>query len=52
MDNIGLKWKHSQSWTFEITKENIPWILRNAKISMYNSQRCYIYNKAFYVVKN
>ena len=49
MDNIGLKWKHPEFGTFEITKDNIPWILRNAKISMYNSQRCYIYNKAFHI---
>ena len=48
MDNIGLKWKHQEFGTFEITKDNIPWILSNAKISMYNTQRCYIYNKAFY----
>ena len=48
MDNIGLKWKHPEFGTFEITKDNIPWILSNAKISMYNTQRCYIYNKAFY----
>jgi len=51
MDNIGLKWKHPEFGTFEITKDNIPWILSNAKISMYNTQRCYIYNKAFYASK-
>ena len=47
MDNIGLKWR---TWLgqFEITKENIPWIMQNAKTSMYNADRCYIYNKAFY----
>jgi len=49
MDNIGLKWEHPEFGTFEITKDNIPWILRNAKISMYNTQRCYIYNKAFHI---
>ena len=48
MDNIGLKWRHPEFGTFEITKDNISWILSNAKISMYNPQRCYIYNKAFY----
>jgi NTP pyrophosphatase (non-canonical NTP hydrolase) len=47
MDNIGLKWR---TWLgqFEITEENIPWIMQNAKTSMYNDDRCYIYNKAFY----
>jgi len=48
MDNIGLKWKTPQGYSFEITKENIPWIEHNAKASMYNDNRSYIYNKAFY----
>lgn len=48
MDNIGLKWKHSEFGTFEITKENIQWIMQNVKTSMFNSYRSYIYNKAFY----
>jgi len=47
MDNIGLKWETPQGYKFEITKENVPWILLNVKTSMYNSNRCYIYNKAF-----
>jgi NTP pyrophosphatase (non-canonical NTP hydrolase) len=46
-DNIGLKWKTSFG-QFEITKENIPWIMMNVKPSMYNENRSYIYNKAFY----
>lgn len=48
MDNIGLKWKTPQGYNFEITKENIPWIIKNAITSMYNENRSYIYNKAFY----
>jgi len=48
MDNIGLKWQTPQGYEFEITKENIPWILKSVKPSMYNINRCYIYNKAFY----
>ena len=48
MDNVGLKWKTPQGYEFEITKENIPWIEHNAKASMYNDNRSYIYNKAFY----
>ena len=47
MDNIGLKWETPQGYKFEITKENIPWILLNVKTSKYNNNRCYIYNKAF-----
>ncbi len=46
-DNIGLKWQTDFS-QFEITEQNIPWIMANVKESMYNDKRCYIYNKAFY----
>ncbi len=48
MDNMGLKWTTPQGYDFEITKEAIPWIVQNAKTSMYNEDRSYIYNKAFY----
>ena len=48
MDNIGLTWKHPEFGKFEITKENIPWIMANVKTSMFNNDRSYIYNKAFY----
>ena len=48
MDNIGLKWKTPQGYKFEITNENIPWIMANVKTSMYDDNRSYIYNKAFY----
>ena len=47
MDNIGFKWKTSHG-EFEITKKNIIWIMQNAKTSMFNNDRSYIYNKAFY----
>ena len=46
MDNLNLTWKTSHG-EFEITKENIPWIMSNARTSMFNETRCYIYNKAF-----
>ena len=55
MDNIGLQWQviisgasglgHGQ---FEINEQTIPWIMANAKMSMYNNDRSYIYNKAYY----
>jgi len=48
MDNIGLKWETPQGYKFEITNENALWIANNAKVSMYNANRCYIYNKAFW----
>ena len=46
-DNIGLTWR-TDFGQFKITKQNIPWIMANVKESMYNSNRCYVYNKAFY----
>jgi len=47
MDNIGLKWRTYQG-QFEINEQTIPWIMANAKMSMYNDDRSYIYNKAYY----
>ena len=47
MDSIGFKWKTSHG-EFEVTESNIPWIMQNAKTSMFNNDRSYIYNKAFY----
>ena len=47
MDNIGLKWQ-TEFGQFEITKKNVTWIMQNVKTSMFNSDRSYIYNKAFY----
>jgi len=46
MDNLDLSWETSHG-KFIITKENIPWIMANARTSMFNANRCYIYNKAF-----
>ena len=46
MDNIGLTWE-TEHGIFEVTKDNIQWILDNVKTSMYNKERCFIYNKAF-----
>ena len=47
MDNLGLTW-NTEFGQFKITKENVRWIMANVKTSMYNKDRCYIYNKAFY----
>ena len=46
-DNAGLTWQ-TDFGQFEITKQNIPWIMANVKESMFNTERCYVYNKAFY----
>jgi len=46
-DNLGLEWE-TPDFKFKLQKEHIPWIMQNAKTSMYNNNRSYIYNKAFY----
>ena len=46
MDNLDLVWATSHG-NFKITKEVIPWLLKNARTSMFNNNRCYVYNKAF-----
>ena len=47
MDNVGMTWQ-TEHGQFEITDQTIPWIMANVKESMYNKNRSYIYNKAFY----
>jgi NTP pyrophosphatase (non-canonical NTP hydrolase) len=44
--NMGLEWKTSHG-NFKLDAQTIQWILDNAKMSMYNDKRSYIYNKAF-----
>jgi len=46
MDNIGLRWKTDHG-NLSITPATIDWILASVKTSMYDDQRCYVYNKAF-----
>ena len=46
-NDIGFKWETSLG-EFELTKESVNWIKANAKKSMYNEERTFIYNKAFY----
>ena len=45
--NDGLEWQTSLG-TFKINNETKKWILANIKPSMYNNDRCFIYNKAYY----
>jgi len=47
MDNVGLQWE-TPDYKFKLEKEHIPWIMQNARTSMFNDDRSYIYNKAFY----
>ena len=46
MDNLDLSWETSHG-TFKITKDSIAWIIANARTSMFDPNRCYVYNKAF-----
>ena len=46
MDNIGLTWT-SEHGEHKLSLDSIRWIVQNVKTSMYNDNRCYVYNKAF-----
>ena len=46
LDNIGMEWE-TEHGTLHITEKTVPWIMKNVKTSMYNNNRCYVYNKAF-----
>ena len=46
MDNRGMAWE-TEYGNAIITTSSIKWIMKNVKESMYNTERCYIYNKAF-----
>jgi NTP pyrophosphatase (non-canonical NTP hydrolase) len=46
MDNLEMKWETSNGDCI-ITTESIIWIMNNVQTSKYNTERCYIYNKAF-----
>ena len=46
MDNIGLKWT-TDNGVFSLDNQTIDWIVKNARTSMFNVNRCYIYNKAY-----
>ena len=41
-----MEWKTDHGY-FEINAVTIPWIIKHVKTSMYNDNRCYVYNKAF-----
>ena len=44
-DVIGMDWD-TEHGKFVIDEESIQWIMINVKTSMYNDNRCYVYNKA------
>ena len=47
LDNLGMEWK-TPEYSFKLEREHIPWILANARTSMFNENRSYIYNKPLY----
>ena len=46
MDNIDMSWETDHG-NCTITNESIKWIMKNVVTSKYNTERCYVYNKAF-----
>ena len=46
MDNMGMKWETDHGSCI-LTPMSIEWIMQNVLTSKYNTQRCYVYNKAF-----
>jgi len=46
MDNMGLQWS-TDNGVFGLDDQTIDWIVKNARTSMFNVNRCYIYNKAY-----
>ena len=47
MDNLGKSWETAFG-TFTLNMDSVKWIIDNAKTSMYDENRSYIYNKAFF----
>ena len=45
MDNLEMKWKTDHGDVY-LDKDLVMWIAKNAKTSMFNKDRCYVYNKA------
>tara|TARA_R100001129_G_scaffold85199_1_gene57880 strand:- start:168 stop:983 length:816 start_codon:yes stop_codon:yes gene_type:complete len=45
MDNLEMRWdtEHGQVY---LDDDLAKWIIKNAKTSMFNNERCYVYNKA------
>jgi len=47
MDSIGLTWSTPHG-DFIVSAETIPWLVKNAVTSMFNENRCYVYNKSYH----
>ena len=47
MDELGKEWETLYG-KFQVSKHTLDWIVQNARTSMYDANRCYIYNKSFF----
>jgi len=45
MDNIEMRWDTEHGSVY-LDTDLVKWIVKNAKTSMFNNERCYVYNKA------
>jgi len=45
MDNLEMNWETEHGQVY-LDKDLVVWIENNAKTSMFNTERCYVYNKA------
>ena len=46
LDNLGMQWESAHG-VFVLSLDSINWIMSHVQTSMYNDNRCYVYNKAF-----
>ena len=45
MDNLEMQWE-TEHGQFYLDVDLVKWIMKSAKTSMFNNDRCYVYNKA------
>ena len=45
MDNLGMRWQ-TEHGDVNLDADLVKWIMSSAKTSMFNDNRCYVYNKA------
>jgi len=45
-DELNMRWETEHGWC-HVDNKSIDWVMDNIRPSMYNKERCYVYNKAF-----
>lgn len=45
-DELSMRWETEHGWC-HVDNKSIDWVMDNIRPSMYNKERCYVYNKAF-----